>query len=99
MNNENKLTKRICVSKSINGALSAIGGFDIGDVMYVHICHSDKVYQPFLQEVPDVCFTGEEWVLEPVKMKLFTTIKINAVLESVLNNMHNDVYSFEIATI
>ena len=98
MTTEENTIQRICVSKSIIGCLTAIGGFDIGDVVYIHQCQSNKVYQPTTKEVADSCFTGEEWILEPVKMKLFTTIKINGFLENILNNMHNDIYSFGIVT-
>jgi len=47
--------------------------------------------------VPDQCFTGEEWILEPVVMKLFMKVKIETSDDCKLlsRNMRNVVYKFD----
>jgi len=48
--------------------------------------------------VPDVCFSGEEWILEPVIMQLFMQVKILSVLNCHINNnkIYNKLYQFKI---
>lgn len=96
MNNENGNIPRICVSQSINGCLSAVGGFDIGDIIYIHECESENIIQPNLEQVADRCFTGEQWITEPVKMQLFMKIVIIGMMDIPINNMSNIMYSYKI---
>lgn len=98
MKNENGEIPRICVSKSINGCLTAVGGWKIGDIVFVHTCTVDEkhVYDPSISEVEDACFTGEQWILEPVEMTYFTKIEIKEILDCTLNNMENTLYSFKL---
>jgi len=95
MKKEDSDTKRICVSKSINGCLSAIQPM-LDRIYYVHCCESDKVIQPSIDQVPDSPFTGEEWITESVIMNLFITIKIYSQHTSWYNNMAVNVNTFEI---
>ncbi|MCE5220188.1 MAG: hypothetical protein LLF98_02675 [Clostridium sp.] len=91
---ENDYTERICVSQSIVGCLTALRKFDLNDIVYIYECESNNVYQPTTEEVPDVCFTGEEWILEPVTMKYFMTIIIVNKKWFKINNMDLAVYEF-----
>ena len=96
MNSENDTTKRVCVSQSINGCLTAVGMFNIGDTVYVHKCKSDNVIQPFIEQVQDSCFTGELWILEPVEMELFITLVIIGLIDATINNIDNILYAFKL---
>lgn len=95
MKKEDSKTKRICVSKSINGCLSAIQP-NLNGIYYVHCCESDNVIQPSIDQVPDSPFTGEEWIIKPVIMNLFIKIKIMSQHTSWYNNMAVNVNTFEI---
>jgi hypothetical protein len=86
-------TPRICVSKSINGCLSAVGVFG-EDEVYVHWCESSNVIQPTVDQVPDCPFTGEEWIVEPVVMNGFMKIKIIGYQMMSVNNMSIWIYTF-----
>lgn len=93
---EDNETKRICVSQSINGCLTAIDNFVPGEIVYIHVCECDNEYivQPKLDQVIDTCFTGELWITEDVKMTLFMTIKITGMITTTIANMNNTMYSF-----
>lgn len=97
MNNEDDSTERICVSKSINGCLSALS-YSKGDKLFVHSCNVENqdVYQPDGNEVEDACYTGEEWILKPVKMEYHSCIEITKSFNFVLGNMPMSVHSFKI---
>lgn len=97
METEDDKIKRICVSKSINGCLSACQCWFKDDTVNIYTCESNKVIQPSLEQVPDSCFTEEEWIIEPVEMKLFMKVKIEADHECKLlsGNMRNVVYKFD----
>lgn len=93
---EDKETKRVCVCKSINGCLCAIGGFDIGDIINVYeVYNYEHVISPTAEQVQDVMFTGEEWILDTVKIKLAYRIKITDVFIRVHNNISTDLYDYE----
>jgi len=93
---EDDIIQRICVSQSINGCLTAVGLFNIGDIIYIHKCNSNNVIQPSIEQVGDVCFTGEQWILEPVKMELFITVIIIGMIDVAINNIDNIMYSFKL---
>jgi hypothetical protein len=96
-NCEDAEVKRICVSQSINGCITALASsFSIGDIVYIHQCESDNVIQPTTKQVVDVCFTGEQWVLEPVVMKLFMKIIIIGMIDATINDMSNVLYAFKL---
>lgn len=79
MPSEDDKTARICVSTSIAGCLAAVQGLKEGNTVYIHICTSNQVIQPTKDQVPDVFFTGEIWITEPVEMHLIGKIKITKV--------------------
>ena len=93
---EDEIIQRICVSQSINGCLTAVGLFNIGDTVYIHKCKSDNAIQPSIEQVGDVCFTGEQWILEPVEMELFTKVVIIGMIDATINNIDNIMYSFKL---
>ena len=67
---EDNQTKRIAVCDTIRGCLSSIPIiFNKGDIIYVYyINYNGDIYKPSKDEVYDVDFTGELWILEPVKL-------------------------------
>ena len=67
---EDNQTKRIAVCDTIRGCLSSIPIiFNEGDRIYVYyIDYNGDIYKPTNKEVYDVEFTGELWILEPVKL-------------------------------
>lgn len=95
-NSEDGKTKRICVSQSIDGCLTAVGKFAIGDIVFIHECESNSVIQPTLNQVEDRCFTGEQWILDPVQIKLFMKVEITERINYKLNNLENTTYAYEI---
>lgn len=74
---EDKTTKRVCFSPSIDKSLRAFSSNLSGKVLYVHIPDQEcEVYKPSVKEVPDVKITGEMWVKESVKLKCIGKIKV-----------------------
>lgn len=67
---EDNQTKRIAVCETIRGCLSSIPIiFNESDRIYVYyIDYNGDIYKPTNKEVYDVEFTGELWILEPVKL-------------------------------
>ena len=98
MEGENWKAKRICVSDSIDGAVSAIvdsiSNFT-GLKLYVHepenlesLVKKHKVYKPNVKQVPDCEVTGEHWLKAPAKMKCIGQIEILGIdLDSKLEYM------------
>lgn len=94
---EDSETERICVSQSINGCLTALSSrFGIGEIVYIHQCESDNIIQPTVEQVIDVCFTGEQWILEPVVMKLYIKIVIIGFMDAAAGNTNNIVFAFKL---
>lgn len=74
--NEDAVTPRICVSKSIKDALRAMPGtgqvirgirkWKIPAIIHAYYLSGDKkrIYRPTKSQVPDVEVTGEIWMLE-----------------------------------
>lgn len=86
MEGENWKTPRICVSDSIDGAVSALvdsmSNFT-GLKLYVHVptnleelFKKNKVYKPSLKQVPDSETTGEHWLKASATFKLLGQIEI-----------------------
>ena len=97
LEDEDDKIKRVCVSKSIVGCLSAIAPPE-NEILIVHTCDSINVIQPTVEQVPDVMFTGEEWILEPVNMNYLMTIK---TIKKFDNNIYDygvtiNTYTYEI---
>jgi hypothetical protein len=100
-NREDYITPRICVSKSLIGCLESTDIYTKNKRIYVHTCNSDFVIQPTNKQVEDAYLFGEEWILEPVKMELFTTLYVQ---KEIINEQYsiwkfknkNDIISFSI---
>jgi len=97
MNNEDEEIERICVSQSIDGCLVATY-YGVGDIIYVHTCESDKVISPTPEQVEDAPFTGEQWIIEPVEMKLFMKLEITEKIDRVIGNadLSIDTYRYRV---
>ena len=86
MDGENWRIPRICVSTSIDGALSALLDcvtMPYGKRLWVHVpididslFNSRNVYKPTLKQVPDADVTGEHWLTAPVKMKTIGQVEV-----------------------
>lgn len=96
LRSEDATTARICVSQSINGCLSAIGGWDFGDSTYIHECECDDAVQPTFEQVGDRHFSGEQWILHPIEMKLFMAITIIGMMTCHTMTYDNVVYAFNL---
>lgn len=93
MVNEDEDIERICVSQSIDGCLVATY-YDVGDIIYVHTCESDKVITPTEEQVKDAPFTGEQLILEPVKMELFMKLKIKDKIKRIVGDTNLDIDTY-----
>lgn len=89
---ENATTKRICVSTSIEGCLDAILNYErikayAGEKFYIYVPEKPINEYKFKsndelkkdKDVFDSTITGEAWILEPAKMKLYGIGKIDKV--------------------
>ena len=94
---EDEYTPRICVSQSINGCLTAIADNILeNDVVYIYQCKSRSVRQPSLDEVPDAFITGEQWVLKPIKINLFFTVKIKKRIPFYVNELMETIMEYDV---
>ena len=86
MEGENWKTKRICVSSSIDGALTALLSSDsqpFGKHLFVHVPENlnelklkKKVYVPTTKQVPDANATQEIWLKAPAKMACIGELEV-----------------------
>ena len=79
---EDIASKRVCFSNTIKGCLSALQ-CNVGDKFYVYTIKEPNktgIYFPSIYEVRDCKFTGEVWVLKPVKVKRIGRIKVTKIL-------------------
>lgn len=96
MEGENWRSSRICVSTSIDGALSSLLDSDLnpfGKEFWVHVPVSleelflkGNVYKPSLKQVPDSEATGEHW------LKAATTFKCIGKIEVLDIDEEKDLY-------
>lgn len=74
---EDKTTKRVCFTPSIDKALRALSKNCTGIELYVHIPYKEyPISKPTTKQVPDCKVTGELWIIEPVKLKCIGKIKV-----------------------
>ena len=86
MEGEDWKVPRICMSDSIDGAVSALVdsmSMWSGLELYVHVPEklpelfkANKVHRPSLRQVPDAGVTGEHWLKAPAKMKKIGKIQV-----------------------
>lgn len=75
---EDSITKRVCFSTSVGGALSALSKPLKGKTLYVFKpTTAVPIYEPDYLEVPDHFNTGEVWVKEAVMLEYVGRVKIN----------------------
>ena len=75
---EDKTTKRVCFSKSIDGSLMGLSKNLTNHDFYVHVPSDDtSYYSPSTAEVPDSKITKEVWVKNPVKVKCIGKIHVS----------------------
>lgn len=88
---------RICVSTSILGALSSIGGnLGLGCFTYVYTCEVEEyeVLQP--TSVNDVDFTGELWLLRGKEFELNRVLRLNKTHSFCIDkDKETEIYNFD----
>ena len=94
LNTEDGTIPRVCVSSSIPGCLTAMPKYRVGYIVHVYKVESDQYLQPSTSLLPDVPFTGEFWILEPVKLKKFMTILIQSHTKHSVNGIDLDTYTY-----
>lgn len=98
---ENWQAKRICVSKTIDGAVSALMdsvSMAYGIKLYVHeianineLFKKDKVYKPTTKQVPDCETTDEYWLKDKAILKCIGAIEVGHITDHPLYYMWNGV--------
>ena len=91
MEGEDWKTPRICVSDSVDGALSAIldsSNDPIGKKLWVHeianlqeLFKRGQDYKPRTDEVPDASVTGEHWLTALAKLRTVGQIEVIDIAE------------------
>ena len=89
MEGENWRRKRICMSTSIDGALTSLLSSDsepFGKRLFVHVpedidilVSNNKIFTPPVSMLPDVEATDERWIRCPVKMKCIGEIEVMSI--------------------
>ena len=97
MEGEDWRSKRICVSTSIDGALSSLASCmtcPFGEKFYVHTLTNldelfmhDKVYKPSKKQVPDAEATGEHWLKAPATLECIGKVEIIDIKPNSPSNM------------
>lgn len=74
---EDNKTKRVCFCTSIDKCLMALSMNCKNKIYYVHQPIGDyNIISPSTKDVPDSKITGEKWILDPVKIKCISKIKV-----------------------
>ena len=105
MEGENWRAKRVCVSTSIDGALTALLSSDseaFGKHLFVHVpddmcaleSKKKKIFIPTSKMLPDVDATGERWIKCPVKMRCIGEIEVITVDADADVSYEMDGYKF-----
>ena len=104
MENENWRIKRICVSDSIDGAISALMTYDpmpFGKHLFVHVPSNindliarNKIQKPRIDQVPDAEATGEHWIKAPTTMKCIGELEILNLTDEQIEFNHHGSKSF-----
>lgn len=81
---EDNITKRVCLSESVSGALSALSQNLQNKVLTVYEVYLASYYKPSITEVPDCKVTQEVWSLNPVKLHKIYKIKITSAVDNPL---------------
>lgn len=87
---------RICTSPSILGCLCALPRLLEGEKIFIYSCEAKKYFQPTEEQVADVVYTGEIWLLEATKLEYYAEISIVKAYSSVVDNCEINFYDFKI---
>lgn len=88
---EDKETKRICFSSSIDGCLMAMSSNIKNKEFFVHTPFTNiTAYTPTISQVPDVKLTNEKWVKAPCKLKCIGKIKVGEAIDKPLTYKYGD---------
>lgn len=93
MKNEDSISKRICFSPSILGALTASSKFRKDDIVYIYKYATNDYYQPSPKQVIDAPITGELWIEKDIDVEIYCKVKIKAYNKNY--SIEGFVYSFE----
>lgn len=98
--NEDNKTKRICVSTSIIGALSATSqNLEIGEPTFVYETDipidSKNLIQPNQTQVFDAEYTGEFWVTKKNKFKLIKMVEVIKQIPIDIDNTPTHICEFK----
>lgn len=90
-------TPRICVAKSIDDCLTAIGDNIKDMVLNVYIIEPVseelKIKHPSKKEVPDVEITNEIWILNKAKCNFYKKIKVLIAIKELTYKLDGEIYS------
>ena len=74
---EDNRTKRVCFSPSIDSCLMCLSMNCKNKEFYVHVPVGNyRITYPTVHQVPDVQYTGEMWICEPVEVECIGKIKV-----------------------
>ena len=74
---EDNKTRRVCFASSIDACLMSLSMECRNKEFYVHVPVGNyRIYYPTVNQVPDVQFTGEKWICEPVEVECIGKIKV-----------------------
>ena len=74
---EDNKTKRVCFAPTIDTCLMCLSMNCKNKEFFVHVPVGNyRVIYPNINQVPDVQFTGEKWICEPVKVECVGKIKV-----------------------
>lgn len=79
---EDNQTKRVCICKSIIGALTSTELYTNHKIIYVYTCNPTNVVSPTCEQVDDNIYTGEEWSLDPISITMFTILHVTKTIVS-----------------
>ena len=94
---EDNKTPRICVAKSMDNCLTAIG--DDSKDMVLNVYALEKVEEeliikkPSKEEVPDAEVTNELWILNKARCKFLFRIKVGNAIEELNYILDNKLYT------
>lgn len=89
-------TARVCTSMSIIGCLCAMQKLEVGEIIYMYSCEAEYYIQPTEEQVADVAYTGEVWLIEATKIEYYAELVIESVQMMIVDNFEVPIYQFRI---
>lgn len=87
---EDNITKRICLSTTINGCLAGLSKNIKNKQFHVYSIRTDKYIIPTIQQVPDSKITNEVWITHPINVNYLYTIKVGEPINKPLKYMYGN---------